>query len=151
MIDIKFNLKAETLNNSKSDLDRIEKRILKEINKWVFRFWADAKDRKYYEKYICPLGIKEGRNNAIEVCLRFTRDGSKLCKAVEDKIVLLNKDLELIERYIMKADEKGSKHIEIAVSELNCKNISTIEEIIHQYGFKVIMSPHEDDYIVIKW
>jgi len=151
MIEIKFNLTADGLNNSKSDLGRIEERILKEIDKWEFRFWADGKDRKYYEKFIYPLGIKEGRNNSIEIRLIFTRAVCNLFKTVEDKIALLNKDLELIERYITEADARGCKYIGIAASELNCKNISTIEEIIHPHGFTATMPPDDDNIIIIEW
>lgn len=151
MIEIKFNLTAESLDNSKSDLNRVEEVIKKEIDKWEFRFWAEAKDRKYYEKFIYPLGIKEGRNNSIEVRLIFIRAVCNLFKSVEDKIALLNKDLELIEKYITEANAKGCKYIAIASSELNCKNISTIEEIIHPHGFEVTTPTDDDKLIIIKW
>lgn len=151
MIEIKFNLKAETLNNSKSDLERIEEKILTQIGNWEFRFWAKAKDRKYYEKFVYPLGIKEGRNDSIEVRLILIRDTCKLFKAVKDRIDSLNEDLELIEKYIKDSDENGNKSAEIPVCKLNCKKISTIDEIIHTHGFKIDMDYDDFKHIRIKW
>jgi hypothetical protein len=152
MIYTKFNLNAETLKNSKSDLGRIEKTILQKIDKWEFRFWAKGEDRKYYEKYVYPTtGINEGRDNSIEICLRATRTDCKLFKAVKSRIDSLNEDLELIEKYIKDADENGNKSVDIPVHELNCKNVSTIDEIIHPNGFEIDIDCDDFKHIHVKW
>jgi penicillin-binding protein-related factor A (putative recombinase) len=62
-----------------------------------------------------------------------------------------NQPLELIEKYIKDSDENGNKSVEIPVCKLNCKNISTIDEIIHTHGFKIDMDYDDFKHIRIKW